>query len=419
MRRRDVLKAFGLSAAAAGGVPALLRNLPEAAAAGADSDKVRFVRADGKDSNDGRSPGSAKRSVAAAVRSLPEEGAGRDARKAGDVFIGPGLFVEDDTPIECSANIRFHGSGLPLYSGPVGGEYGGTVIKLADNARSHLFAPRSTFNDWAHAVMFEGMTIDGNKRNNDGDFDLIRLRRPGFNTALRDVCVIQAPRSGIHVEEAASNLYLFNVSGSDCGTHFFRYTGGNATNNVAIAMFGIQIDDCGEYPIQIDHNSFGSGHFAINSLETEAVRSGEHRAIIRYSPRKGGNGLYLTLDNIAAWKAGEAKGRDESVVLIEDGAGVGPSTIYRNLINDGYDWVYRDLKTGINSKHREHAKFGRDFETSMQLGPVIWSSTRDGPEQHVTAPPGSLCSKTDGSLWVKSSGQGNRGWKKVRLDRSS
>ena len=125
------------------------------------------------------------------------------------------------------------------------------------------------------------------------------------------------------------------------------------------------------------------------------------------------------MDNIAAWKAGAVKGTDEAVVLIEDGNGAGPQTTYRNLINDGYDWVYRDLKTGINSKHREQAKFSGSLQTSMQLGPVIWSSTDVGPEGQVVAPPGSLCSKTDGTLWVKSSGKRSRGWKKVRTGRFS
>ena len=419
MKRRDLLKAFGLSAAAIGASAAVLRGISSDAAAATTVDKVRYVRADGKDTNDGRSPASAKRSVAAAVRSLPEEGSGPTARKSGDVYIGPGLYVEDDTPIDCSANIRFHGSGAPLNSGAMGGEYGGTVVRLADNRRTHLFAPRDSFDDWAHAVIFEGMVIDGNRANNEGDFDLIRLRRPGFNTTIRDVMLVSAPRTGIHIEEAASNFYLFNVTGTNCGKHFFRYTGGPATNNVAIAMFGIQIDDSGEFPIQIDHNSFGSGHFAVYSLETEATRPDQHRAVIRYRPIRGGNGLYLTLDNIAAWKAGAVKGTDEAVVLIEDGDGAGPQTTYRNLINDGYDWVYRDLKTGINSKHREQAKFSGSLQTSMQLGPVIWSSTDVGPEGQVVAPPGSLCSKTDGTLWIKSSGKRSRGWKKVRTGRFS
>ncbi len=419
MERRDLLKAFGLSAAMIGASPAVLRGISSEAAAATSVEKVRYVRADGKDTNDGRTPASAKRSVAAAVKSLPEEGSGTTARKSGDVYIGPGLFVEDDTPIECSANIRFHGSGLPLYNGPAGGEYGGTVVMLADNSKTHLFAPRDSFDDWAHAVIFESMLLDGNKAKNEGEFDLIRLKRPGFNTAVRDVLLINAPRTGIDIDAAASNFYMFNVSGSDCRKHFFRYAGGPATNNVAIAMFGIQIDDCGEYPIQIDHNSFGSGHFAVYSLETEATRTDQHRAVIRYSPIKGGNGLYLTLDNIAAWKAGEVKGTDESVVLIENGDGAGPRTAYRSLINDGYDWVYRDLKTGINSRHREQAMFGSGMETSMQLGPVIWSTTDVGPNGQVVAPPGSLCSKTDGTLWIKSSGKRSRGWKKVRTGRFS
>lgn len=415
MERRDILKAFGLSVALAGASPVVLRGISSDAAAEAVGNKVRFVRSDGKDSNDGRTPASAKRSVAAAVRSLPEEGSGASARKGGDIFIGPGLFLEQDTPIECSSNIRFRGSGAPLDGGARSGESGGTVIKLADNTNTHLFAPRETFDDWAHAVVFEAMLLDGNNSNNDGDFDVIRLKRPGFNTVIRDVWISNAARTGIDIDEAASNLYLFNVSGDNCRTHFFRYRGGKTTNNVAIAMFGLQVDDCGEYPFQIDNHADGTGHFAIYSLETEAIRADQHRAIIRYNPISGANGLYLTLDNIMAWKNGSETGPDESIVLIENGRGAAPSTTYRNVVEDGYDWVYRDLKNGINSKHRELAKFGATKETSMQLGPVLWATTSGSPDGRVTAAPGSICSSTDGSFWVKSEGQGAKGWKKARV----
>ena len=411
MKRRDVLKVFGASVALAGAGSVHTARAQATGRAG----KVRYVSRDGSDRNDGHTLGSAKRTVAAAVRSLPDEEEGAKATKAGDIYIGAGLFVEHDTPIECSSNIRFHGVGVGLGVGSSDGETTGTVIKLGDNRRTHLFAPRPTFEDWAHGVTFERMTLHGNNKNNAGDFDLIRLKRPGFNTALRDVFLHDAPRTGIHVEEAASNFYMFNITGAGCKKHFFKYESLEGTNNVSIAMFGIQIDCCGRHPIQIDNRADGWGHFAIYGLEAEAPIPREHQSIVRYNPIGGANGLSLTIDNIMAWKARDAVQPDEAIVLIEDGSGSGPLTTYRNLVGDGYEWVYRDRKAGINSKQSELAKFGRSPWTSMQLGPVTWATATDGPEDQVTAPPGSLCSKTDGTLWVKASGMDSKGWKEVRL----
>lgn len=412
MKRRDVLKVFGGLAALVGAGATHAVQAQQTTSARASS-KVRYVSLDGSDRNDGLTQGSAKKTVAAAVRSLPEEEAGAKATKAGDVYIGTGLFVEHDTPIECSSNIRFHGAGVGV--GIPGGESTGTTIKLGDNRRTHLFAPRATFDDWAHGVTFERMTLHGNREKNDGDFDLIRLKRPGFNTALRDVFLHDASRTGVHVEEAASNFYMFNVTGAGCKKHFFRYEGFETTNNVSIVMFGIQIDCCGRHPIQIDNHADGWGHFAIYGLEAEATKSEEHQSIIRYNPIEGANGLALTFDNIMSWKAREAVQPDDAIILVEDGSGSGPLTTYRNVVGDGYEWVYRDLKVGINSKRGELAKFGRSQWTSMQLGPVIWATATAGPEGQLTAPPGSLCSKTDGTLWVKAAGEDKKGWKEVRL----
>ena len=379
--------------------------------------KTRYVSKKGDDGNDGLSWQSAKLTVRAAVESLPEEGFSVQRRKSGDIYIDEGEFIEEDNGvdpnqnylIECSANIRFHGMGCPVS----GNGSGGTVLKLGDNVNRHFFGPRSSFSDWAHSVSFENILLDGNRENNLGNYDIIRLRRPAFNTNFRNLQFRNAAGWAIKVLDNAVNFYAYNLSGSN-NTGFFNLVTEKAANTTNIGFWGVQIDNCGIYPFQIDAHQSGTGNFFINGLEAESYIFDQHKAIIRYVPHEGENGLYLTFDNLFAWNNQEQI--NNSIILIDSGSGSGCWTTYRNLINDGFDFVYQDLRLGINSTEREFAIFGRNEFAEMQLGTIKLLTGNSGPENQISASQGSIYAKNNGELWVKQEGKDNTGWKKVMME---
>ena len=214
-----------------------------------DAPKTRYVTKNGNDSNDGKSWDKAKLTIRNAVESLPEEGAGGSARKAGDIYIGEGLFIENGIGlavgapiIEASSNIRFHGSGVPVSSDGVSG---GTTIRTANGSNRHLFGPRSTFTNWGHAIIFENMMLDGNKANNVGAFDLVRIKSPGFNTAMSNVSLRNASRYGLKIIENAVNFYGYNLTGAGCETAFFHLNLGSSASTTNIGFYGLQVDDSG------------------------------------------------------------------------------------------------------------------------------------------------------------------------------
>ena len=81
------------------------------------------------------------------------------------------------------------------------------------------------------------MMIDGNKDNNSGSYDIIRLLNTGFNTHLRNVSLRNAPRNGIAIVHNAVNFYGYNLTGGGC-TRFFHYESVPSSNNINIGFLG-------------------------------------------------------------------------------------------------------------------------------------------------------------------------------------
>ena len=323
-----------------------------------DAPKTRYVTKNGNDSNDGKSWDKAKLTIRNAVESLPEEGTGGSARKAGDIYIGEGLFVENGTGltagepiIEASSNIRFHGSGIPVSSDGVSG---GTHIKVADGSNRHLFGPRIGFTDWGHMIIFENMRIDGNKANNVGAFDLVRITRPGFNTAMYNVAFSSASRYCLKIIDNAVNFYGHNLTGAGCETAFFHLNLGSSASTTNIGFFGTQVDDSGNYPFQIDSSSNGVGNFFIHGLETEALgNDDQHRAVIQYTPTAGVNGLNISISDVFSFKGDNPAQTGQAVIEVAAGSGADPIIIWKQVIQDGYDHVFKHVDASVTSSARE------------------------------------------------------------------
>jgi len=433
MNRRDFIKT-ALIGAAGGALASVLptyaasKQGPGSVSFAGPSPKTRYVSKDGNDTADGKAWRTAKLTVRNAVESLPEEDILGSARKSGDVFIGEGEFIEDDIGvdpsqnylIECSSNIRFHGRGMPVSNLMRPGQsVGGTVIKLADNVNRHLFAPRTGFSGFAHAVIFSDMLLDGNRNNNQGAFDIVRLQRPGFNTSMRDCQFRNAPRNAIYVQDSTVNFYMFNLTGANNG-RFLHFDVAPDASNYNFGIIGLQIDNCGDHPILITARQGGAGNFFLNGLESEANTADQHKSIIKYNPVQG-NAMNITLSNIVAQKASNLTQPEDAVILVESGSGPSPELIYTNVINQGYPNVFNDKNLDLKSSHRKFANFGPSLWENIQIASVEIHTAPVGPEGQIKAKAGSICmtTGTSGSLFVKTSGDkdSKTGWKKVLTEK--
>lgn len=356
----------------------------------------RFVSQDGNDNSDGLSWATAKASIEDAVLSLPEQASGGERRRAGDIWLGPGDYVTSET-VEVSSDIRFHGAGPPV--GPMSSDSTGTVIKLGHDG--HCFAPRATFTNWAHNVAFENLAINGNGRK--GDYDLIRLLKPGFNTEIRSVRLDAAPRHGLFIEDNAVNFFAYNIGGARCGTSFLTLTLEPSANLTTVAIFGCQIDDCGRYPIKIDNSANGNGSFSIFGLETEAGRPNQHESVVVHNPVAGDNGLAMLVDGLQAWRRG---GGGDAVLKELSGAGSAAWWNWRNVAGDGYTNVYDSDKTGISHLSGSQADWlgsvGRSLSHEMRLGSIAIATGSGTPSG--LQPDGSVYFRTNGEIWTKIDG---------------
>lgn len=359
--------ATGPAGPAGGGIISLLM----------DAEKTRYVTKNGNDANDGKSWDKAKLTIRNAVESLPEEGSGIAARKGGDIHIGQGLFVENgiglaagEPIIETSSNIRFWGAGVPVNTN---GAEGGTVVSPADGSNRHLFGPRSTFAEWGHNIIFSNMGIDGNKANNVGAFDLVRINSPGFNAAMYNVSLKNASRYCIKLIDNAVNFYGFNLTGAGCNDAFFHMNLVSSANTTNAGFYGLQVDNSGDYPFQIDSSADGEGVFFINGLETEALFNlNQHKAVIQYTPTAGVNGLNITLKNITAFKDDNPAQTGEGVIEIAAGVGADPIIIAEQIIPLGYDHTIRHIDSGKTSDAREFCYFRNAVQRfCLQAGKVL------------------------------------------------
>lgn len=227
------------------------------------SDYVRYVDpVNGDDMNDGKTPAAAKRTVFAAVVSLPKTGSSTTISLAGIVYLMPGVTVENILPIPAMRNLAIIGQ-------PSAGAFTNTfdpvgpTISAGDNTNCDIFsnvarrdgAPAndlpnggvltntwlqaqglppndywttcdlSTFDDWAHNLNFKGFSIDGRKQANPGGGHCFNIESWGYVAGITDVRVIRSRKAGIKSGRRFVDFVGVNLGTQYCGT---------ATANVAI-----------------------------------------------------------------------------------------------------------------------------------------------------------------------------------------
>ncbi len=385
------------------------------------SDWGCYVSKQGSNGKDGSNWHNAKLTVRACLEArLKEEGAGGQKRTAGDIYLGLGNFKESCEGLspsqtyvmELTSNIRFHGSGVPLTTGG-----GGTIIELGDNCNRHLFDHRDGFTDWAHNVTFMNLGLYGNKANNVGNYDIVRMQKPGGNAAFINVQFRDAPRTCLDIDKNAVNLYLFNVAAFGCDTHFFKFTRETQSSTTNIVWYGVQFDNSGNEPVRIDDNSNGPGNFAIYGMETEAQGAGAtlHDCVICYYPTAGDNALTISINELFAHKT--TPGVNEAVIKVFAGSGGDPEISWKNVIANGYDRIVDHVDRSIVSVQRTGFIGSLSSYTVGQIGKCTFHFFEgDGdPNGDVTADPCAMAFVPNGTgnkvLWMKETGTGtNTGW---------
>lgn len=300
-------------------------------------DNIRYVSLDGNDNKDGRTWRTAKRTVAAAVKSLPQIGDGNfNRRYAGKVIVGPGTFDEYDVPIPVSAEIIIEGQGSRR-----------TRIRLGNGANNHLIAPDPDYSDWGHHIVIRDVWLDGNRQNNEGDWDIVFVRSGGFNTSFYNVFVSNACRYGWHVRHAV-NVFMYNVTGGNCTEAFMRFHIPPQANLATLGIYGAQIDNCGkDQAILVESETNGDANqLFIVGMETEASTTDYHDTIIRARVIGGTNTPIIHVQNANCWRA--APGGGEAVILEETGnfrwsiqnvRGPGYNTIFKSTNGTGMEFA--------------------------------------------------------------------------------
>ncbi len=378
--------------------------------AGVIDHSTRYVTTDGDDGNDGLTWATPMALPSFAVNSLPVVSSGHQARHSGVVEYGGGVITETNPPIEINAGIAHKGQ-----NPGVSGDNTGTTIKLADGACEHLFAPTPKFTDWAHHVLLEDIELDGNKANNVGPYDLVRLLKPGMLTELRRVKFRNAARYGIDVIDNAVSLYLYNCAAIGCETGWFHHvnlTGSNPTN---IGIYGAQVDDCGESAIYIEDHSFGNQKLmTISNMETESNDGTSFDQVVHVHTVDGSNPFHFIIDGLTAYRNSPGGG---AIIRRTTEGGTTPSWNLRKILGDGYEVAFRDEMFGVEStvphvKQIEEMLY-RSGTVSRQMGAAHILSGTGSPEGKDAAPVGSLYLRTGGpgpALYSKESGTGDTGW---------
>jgi hypothetical protein len=309
--------------------------------------QIRYVSKNGNDTNkDGFSWADSKLTVAAALATLPR--IGTPAHAYGIIRIGPGTFIEEDTPLEFVQGLVYEGAGASFT--------GGTVIKLDSGANTHLFAPPSgyTSSQFTHGAVLRNMLLHGNNEYNSGAYDILQINRGGWNCSLENVMFYRACRHGILVLYNATNLYTWNcvfvrMGGEDTsGASLFLDVSIGASVN--LAMFGTQIDDGGIVPIILNDNcsslSYGIRNILINGMKFEQMFDDDHHAALveARTPGAQASGFHIAIDGMGATK----QGATNTVAMVRELSGYAESVFdLRNLQAEGCDDIFVSALTGI------------------------------------------------------------------------
>ena len=366
---------------------------------------TRYVTKGGSDSNDGLTWETAFLTVAAAIADLPTRGTGGTLAHNGTIHIGPGSFTESN-PLEVNNGISFIGSGVQI---PEGGTEPATTILGSNNY--HLFAPTGVYTDFSFAVLFDTLRLDGTGI--VGAFDLLQLRKGGFNCRVDNVTFRDSPRDGVRFIENAITAMVI-------GCTWVRITGACVYFECNGGLGDLQIihseaDDIGSF-LFVEHTSAGQGNtVGVFGLKAESDSDGEQFNVIHLKPRTAGGGdpVYMDIQDVVAAQTGPGDG-GYAICFEESQAGSASVWALRNLNGQSYQYAFASDKTGQTSQDAglrfglfaDLASFNYD-SPAIELDGVSIDVGDGTPESVVGRPLGSLFLRRDGgastTLYVKTS----------------
>ncbi len=354
--------------------------------------KTRYVTTDGNNSDDGLTWETAFLTIEAAIADLPTVGSGGTLRHTGIIRIGPGLFTENN-PLEVNEDIWFIGNGSGNFADQ------GTEIRGSNNA--HLFAPTGAFTDFAHNVLIKNLRLSGDGIT--GNFDLLRIRKGGFECIVASVFFRQAPRHGLYILANAVTMAVRDcVWATITGDAIYFELFGAIPN---LEILRSQADGVGGFFLNIEHNTLAGGAIIqVNGLKIESTTDGHIQRIVNFKPKTaaGGNPPHIEVANITAAQNGDG---GIAVCYEENEAGVPANWTLRHLYGQSYQYAFFSAKTGQTSQSNDlregnfgdPASFNTD-EPAFEVEGISFDVDDGTPEAAIGRPIGSLYSRRDGSL---------------------
>jgi hypothetical protein len=225
--------------------------------AASNDPQTRYASLQGNDSSNGWSQSTPKRTIRAALESLPTQTQSGYTYHYGTVVMGRGVFRETvgsqytTHVLDTSYNLRLIGGG----QGP--GDRG-TRITLENGQNRPLIDGNPAIGSDAHGCEFRDFGLDGNKSNQltstGNNADLFICRGGGFGYYIRNVAWSNAKRWALHLDRNACNVHIDEPNFSLCGDStlggaFWLTLKGDPSQ---LTWIGGQIDRCGVECIRVD-----------------------------------------------------------------------------------------------------------------------------------------------------------------------
>lgn len=391
---------------------------------------IIYVSKLGADSNDGRSWATAKLTVSAGINALPLQFSPPDSFHYGTVYIGPGQFVESQTPLEFNAYIQLRGVATSDRSFAYG-----TQIKLASGRNTPLLSATTNYiadGGFSHFAQIENISFDGNASNNStmaisSATAMVQISHGGFECDFRNVDFRDTTSYALLIASTAVNFscdhctFAQNTKGA---VFIDDYNGGNV-----ISFYDTQIDNSGSNVftlIQEPTDTGASNILNLINLKTESLTTpGAHRHIVDFTPRVGGGGNPF---NISVQNSSfvSTNGAGDAALYEENSAGYAGNWELMGVQALGYTKAFSSATTGQQSANTlikflaasgtsgfNTYDYSPEFE--MSGGPSLQTGVGSPNTNAVSsATVGSMYFRTDGaagnSVYVKESGTGNTGW---------
>lgn len=387
---------------------------------------IIYVSKNGNDSNSGNNWGNAKLTVAGGINALPSFSGPPGPFHYGTVYIGPGQFVETNTPLEFDSYIRLEGTADTDAAFP-----NGTQIKLANGRNTSLIGFTTGFANaggFAHFSQIDNISFDGNAANNSSIVPssataMVRLVDGGYACEFNNVDFRDTTSYALLIATTAVNFSCNHCTfaNNTAGAVFVEDTAGG---NV-ISFYDTQIDGSGPNAITVrqeNGDQTQSNILTFVNLKTESGSVGNvNKHVIDFFPRTaGGNPFNIS---ILGGTLINTDGAGQAAIFEENNGGYPANWELMGIQAPGFTSAFNSAATGqqsygttikymaASSQSSPIYAYEPDFELS---GGASLQTGTGNPNSVFHGNVGSLYLRTDGSagntLYVKEVSTTTTGW---------